>query len=187
MNTLVTNSKARRSGAAIAPHAGAASFALLYCVALPALCQALPPFEMHAASDAPGSQQIADGEYAAAVDLIAGARNTSHTASTLSRLTNLCVAHTLTRQLDAAIASCDQAVELAGTRMEIGETKLERNSRLAWVHANRAVTRWLAGNREAAAADLAAARSYSPRDALVKANAVAMAARREAVAALARD
>jgi hypothetical protein len=187
MNTLDTNSKTRGPGAAVALRAGVASIALLYCVALPAMSQALPHFEMHAAGDAPGSEQIADGDYAAAVDMIASARQSSNSALTMSRLTNLCVAYTMTRQLAAAVPSCDQAVELASTRMRIGETKLQRNDRLAWVHANRAVALWLVGNREAAETDLAAAMSYAPRDALVKANAAAIAARRETVTALARD
>ena len=77
------------------------------------------------------------------------------------QLTNLCVAHTMTRQPAAAVQSCNEAIDRERSRWNSRETRTERHAKLAWAHTNRAVALWMAGDRAAAEIDLATAISYA--------------------------
>jgi hypothetical protein len=152
---------------------------LALAIAAPVLgADALPRFQMQAARDAPGGAQIVRGEYADAVARVAEADGGSALAGSPAwRAMNLCVAHTMERQLPAAFAACDQAIEQASVRVNVLDTERARRDRLALMYSNRAVAQWRAGNIAAAEADLTTAASFSPKLPIVKANIEALNAR----------
>ena len=92
------------------------------------------------------------------------------------------MAHTKLGQYEQASTACDLAVNRASMRYSSSDSREDVNRRLAVVHANRAILRRTAGDLAAAESDMQAALAYAPTDGLVKANANAFAARREAVA-----
>jgi tetratricopeptide (TPR) repeat protein len=158
------------------------------CFAMaPGMAHALPAFEMAAAVDAPGGQYLADANYMAAVSAVTASRSR---ASPLERMwleSNACVAHTKLGQPERATAACDTALNLASMRYGASDSRQDLNRHLAFVHANRAILRRAAGNLEAAESDMQMALALAPKNELVQANAYAFAARREAMAATARN
>jgi hypothetical protein len=148
-------------------------------VATPVLAaDALPRFQMQAALDAPGGAQLQRGDYAAAIARVAGGGSALAGAATW-RATNSCVAHTMERQLTAALVACDVAIERATVRANVLDTERARRDRVALMYSNRAVAHWRAGNSAAAESELAAAASFSPKLPVVKANIEALNARRQ--------
>ena len=95
------------------------------------------------------------------------------------RATNSCVAHTMERQLTAALVACDLAIERATVRANVLDTERARRDRVALMYSNRAVAQWRAGNGAAAESDLATARSFSPKLPIVKTNIEALSARKQ--------
>jgi tetratricopeptide (TPR) repeat protein len=153
----------------------------------PGIAHALPAFAMAAAVDAPGGQYLADGNYTAAANAVAASRSRVAPLEGMWLESNACVAHTKLGQFEQAGAACDTAVNLASMRYGPSDSKQDLNRRLAYVHANRAILRNATGDLAAAESDMQVALTYAPTNGLVKANANAFAARREALAATARN
>lgn len=175
---LQSTSKHHRS----AIRASAAVMALTF-VALAPSAYGAQPFRMVAAVNAPGGDQIVKGDYEAAVRR-ARADRSSAVDVALWRATNLCVAYTMTGQAEDATGACDRAVELSRLPAAAGYSPANRGVERAWVHVNRGVERWLAGDLAAAEADFTTARAHAPQADFVKDNAAAFEARMEAVARL---
>ena len=82
-------------------------------------------------------------------------------------LNNLCVAHTVLRQFDEALETCDAAVASAnakraeGYRPGVSRQMLDQSAAVAY--SNRAVLHLLSRDTLAAQNDLASARAISPR------------------------
>ncbi len=158
------------------------------CFAIaPGLARALPAFEMAAAVDAPGGQYLADGNYKAAVNAVTASRSRVSPLEGMWLESNACVAHTKLGQFEQAGTACDTALNLASIRYGASDSRQVLNRRLALVHANRAILRRATGDLAAAESDMQAALAFAPKDALVQANAIAFAARREAMTATARN
>jgi hypothetical protein len=138
---------------------------------------------MQAALDAAGGPKIAHGDYAAALEELGAANDASKAAESTWHYTNLCVARTMARQVDAALASCDEAIERAATRGGPFDTVRVRSDRLALMYSNRAVADWLAGRFGDVETDLAKASSMAPKLPVVKANVAAFRARKEVLPA----
>ena len=153
----------------------------------PGMARALPAFEMAAAVDAPGGQNLADGNYAAAANAVAASRSRVSPLEGMWLESNACVAHTKLGQFEQAGTACDTALNLASTRYGASDSRQDLNRRLALVHANRAILRRATGDLAAAESDMRAALAFAPTNGLVKANANAFAARRDALAATARN
>jgi tetratricopeptide (TPR) repeat protein len=147
----------------------------------------MPAFEMAAAVDAPGGHYLADGNYKAAVKAVMASRSRVSRLETMWLESNACVAHTKLRQFDQAGTACDIAVNLASLRYGSGDSRHDINRRLAFAHSNRAILRRATGDLAAAESDIQTAMALAPTNSVVKANATAFAARREALAATARN
>ena len=86
---------------------------------------------------------------------------------TVENLTNLCVAHTVLRQVEEASDACDAAVSRAAEKraklaFRPGVSRIQLDQDAAVAYANRAVMHWLANDVAAAQLDLASARAISP-------------------------
>lgn len=82
-------------------------------------------------------------------------------------LTNLCVAHTVLRQMTDARDACDAAVTLATAnrtkyRYRTGVSRTQLDTAASVAYSNRAVMHWLSRDALAAQNDLASARAISP-------------------------
>ncbi len=158
------------------------------CIVLaPGMAYALPAFEMAAAVDAPGGQYLADGNYAAAARAVAASRSRVSPLEGMWLESNACVAHTKLGQFEQAGRACDTALNLASMRYGASDSRQDLNRRLAFVHSNRAILRRATGDLAAAESDMQTALTLAPKNVLVQANANAFAARREAMAATARN
>ena len=112
----------------------------------------------------PGRQGAGVGRTERAIELIYAKSAKPVSAQTL---TNLCVAHTVLRQFDDALETCDAAVASAnakrsgGFRPGVSRQLLDENAAVAY--SNRAVLHLLSRDTLAARNDLERARAISPR------------------------
>ena len=113
---------------------------------------------------APGGNALVSGRTERAIEQIYAKSATSLSAQTL---TNLCVAHTVLRQFEDALETCDAAVASAnakrsgGYRPGVSRQMLDASAAAAY--SNRAVLHLLSRDTLAAQNDLASARAISPR------------------------
>jgi hypothetical protein len=113
---------------------------------------------------APGGKALVSGRTERAIDQIYAKSAKPVSAQTL---TNLCVAHTVLRQFDEALETCDAAVASAsanraeGFRPGVSRQMLDATAAVAY--SNRAVLHLLSRDTLAAQNDLASARAISPR------------------------
>jgi hypothetical protein len=125
-------------------------------------------YEMASYSDWPGGEEIAARDYDAA---IAKARRHAWLDDTtaLVATTNLCVAHTVKRELPAAAVACTKALSLA-RRVDSGtHAKHPRESATAKALLNRGVLRAVSGDSLGAASDFrTAAGLRTAREAAVR-------------------
>jgi tetratricopeptide (TPR) repeat protein len=134
----------------------------LLLVSASALADAPHRFVFTAYSDAAGGIDVVVGRYQAA---LAQLRSYPGMTDPSSIETNRCVAYSMTRQRQEALAACDAAIRAAD----------ERQAR-ALAYANRAVLYWLSNDYAAAGRDLAKARELSPRADFVARNVAALKA-----------
>lgn len=116
-----------------------------------------------------GSDELLRGDYDAAVT---AARQAAHSSRSLSAYLTLCAAYVRSNALDAAVAACDRAVELAEVpittlRFPHGHTNREG---LAKAYLNRGVLRTALGEFQAARADFEFALSQDRETAAVRHN-----------------
>jgi hypothetical protein len=113
---------------------------------------------------APGGKALVSGRTERAIEQIYANSARPVSAQTL---TNLCVAHTVLRQFDEALETCDAAVATAnakrsgGYRPGVSRQMLDAGAAVAY--SNRAVLHLLSRDTLAAQSDLASARALSPR------------------------
>jgi len=127
-------------------------------------------FVMTAFAQAPGGENIVDGNYQAAIQETRRAESTDTPVAT-----NQCVAYTMSAQFDAAQKACDTAVSSArADRRNLGPTQLWDQQRLsqtlAIAYSNRSVLEWLSHDNAAAHRDLSKAGSAAPGTAVVSQN-----------------
>ena len=114
--------------------------------------------------NAPGGKALISGRTERAIEQIYAKSAKPVSAQTL---TNLCVAHTVLRQFDEALETCDAAVASAnakrsgGYRPGVSRQMLDASAAVAY--SNRAVLHLLSRDTLAAQSDLASARAISPR------------------------
>ncbi len=114
--------------------------------------------------NAPGGKALVSGRTERAIEQIHAKTNVPVKVETL---TNLCVAHTVLRQFDEALETCDAAVASAnakrsrGFRPGVSRQMLDAGASVAY--SNRAVLHLLSRDTLAAQNDLASARAISPR------------------------
>jgi hypothetical protein len=122
------------------------------------------PLTLAAFETAPGGRALVSGRTERAIELIYAKSAKPVSAQTL---TNLCVAHTVLRQFDDALETCDAAVASANAkrsgryRTGVSRQMLDENAAVAY--SNRAVLHLLSRDSLAAQNDLASARAISPR------------------------
>ncbi len=142
-------------------------------------------FVLTAYSDAKGGSDLVSGNYEEATKALRYHASLSAFDSSTSS-NNRCVALTVTKQLDAARAACDQAVRDAQHEKaslpsyQYWARKLE-NDYLAVALSNRAVFHWMSADNAGAAADLKRASMLSPKAAFVERNQAALEYSRVAV------
>lgn len=115
--------------------------------------------EMISYSNAPGGAEIAAGDFDAAIAAATGRLWRLNSESALIASTNLCVAYTMKRQIDAAEAACAEALSRArsadrASRNSGRTTKAEATARAL---TNRGVLHAVAGDPLLAAEDFRAA------------------------------
>lgn len=109
-------------------------------------------------SDVAGASEILAGDHANAINLMLAARSIGETKILLSN--NLCVAYTLSQQLELAGVACDRAVYEAEQSRNYGDWFQRRVSfrakreYKARAFANRSILRTLSGDSIGAARDL---------------------------------
>src|SRR5882757_152353 len=124
-------------------------------------------FVLTAYSDGKGGPDLVSGDYEAATKALRYHPSLSALDGSTSS-NNRCVALTVTKQLDAALAVCDHAVRDAEDEKatlplyQYWARKLE-NDYVAVALSNRAVFHWMSADSAAAAADLKRAAMLSPR------------------------
>jgi hypothetical protein len=143
-------------------------------------------FVLTAYSNGKGGPDLISGNYEAATKALRYHSGLSAFDGSTSN-NNRCVALTMTKQLDAARAACDDAVREAQHEKaslpsyQYWARKLE-NDYLAVALSNRAVFHWMSADSAAAAADLKRAEGLSPNAAFVMRNKSALEYSRVAVA-----
>lgn len=118
------------------------------------------PLVLASYTDSPGGIALVRGRTERALEQINAKTSNS---SSISGLTNRCVAHTVLRQWSQAGDACDAAVVVA----------LEKRTDtrgLAAAYSNRAVMHWLSRNEIAAQDDLVKARAFAPTASYIKRN-----------------
>lgn len=132
--------------------------AAMAVIAAPAAARAdEPSYEMRAYTNQPGGIELLAGDYDAAIDAAAGLAGRGDSESRLGASTNLCVAYTVTRALEAAEAACAEALDLA-ERADAGmRLTARRGDETAKALINRGVLRAVTGDPAAAASDFRAA------------------------------
>lgn len=113
---------------------------------------AVAAYEMEAYTNWPGGKEIVAGDYGAAIDKAASSAHASSWVG-LVATTNLCVAHTVRRELTAASAACERAVELAKREDAAVGSRFARTSATAKALTNRGVLRAVRGDADGAAGD----------------------------------
>ncbi|HEX7060477.1 MAG TPA: hypothetical protein VF200_00815 [Woeseiaceae bacterium] len=114
-------------------------------------------YELSSYTDPPGGAEIARGDYAAAITAASRRVRWPGVETALVAATNLCVAHTVRREFEAATAPCNEAVALARRSEPTRGVHARTNTALARALSNRGVLRALAGDPEGAARDFRAA------------------------------
>jgi hypothetical protein len=113
---------------------------------------------------APGGKALVSGRTERAIEQIYAKSAQPVSAQTL---TNLCVAHTVLRQFDQALETCDAAVASASAKraegFRPGVSRQMVDASAAVAYSNRAVLHLLSRDNFAAQNDLASARAISPR------------------------
>jgi hypothetical protein len=113
---------------------------------------------------APGGRALVSGRTERAIEQIYAKSAKPVSAQTL---TNLCVAHTVLRQFDDALETCDAAVASANAKrsggFRPGVSRQMLDASAAAAYSNRAVLHLLSRDTLAAQNDLASARAISPR------------------------
>jgi hypothetical protein len=108
--------------------------------------------EMGSYSNAPGGKEIEAGNYDAAIVLASMPIARHDLEGALIAATNLCVAYTVTRELDHAYEACAEALTLA-RRVDKATSARFRSAATARALTNRGVLRAVSGDTLGAAAD----------------------------------
>lgn len=164
-----------------------ASTALITAAGAQATETARTPLVLTAYSNGVGGESLLSGQYDAALTEITRYKpQLMSMAST--KATNLCVAYTATKQLDAAMPACDTALKfakyekLSATHFTAGSS--QQNAYVAIAYANRAVVHMLQHDEASAKADLERAKALAPRAAFVARNEAAVSTTRSSIAQL---
>ena len=124
-----------------------------------AFADASEALELSAFENEPGGPQTLSGQFMEAAEIIEQRISRLHSTDKLVAFNNLCVARTMMREFEAAIAACDRAVKQA---RHLSSTR-RTNDRSAHVKAlnNRGVLNVLRGSPDAAISDLGRAANMS--------------------------
>ncbi len=124
-----------------------------------------------------GGESVMAGKYDAALAEIKHDHSMSSMEYT-AKVTNLCVAYTVKKQLTESMSACDSAVQAAKndrmTSQRYWPASIRENSYVAIAYANRAVAHMMAKDSESAKLDLARAKSLAPSAEFVSKNLAAI-------------
>lgn len=164
----------------------AAASSLLFVAAAHAE-MAHSPLTLTAYVNGAGGESLTTGKYDMALVELKNARPTNSNAYS-AKLNNLCVAHTIKRQLTEAKGACDAAVKAAkydrlnSQRYAPGSAR--ENSYVAIAYTNRAIVHMLSKDTASAKADLERAKSLAPTADFVARNLAAVQNSRSTIAQL---
>jgi tetratricopeptide (TPR) repeat protein len=132
-------------------------------------------FELTAFSNGTAGAALTSGDYNAALAQL----QHSYALQNDTTATNRCVAYSVTRQLQAARAACDAAVNeaqqaIASMPVSMSWARSDYRDYLALAYSNRAVLNWLMNDSAAAQSDLKKAAAVSPKAAFVARNETAL-------------
>ncbi|HEY5565755.1 MAG TPA: hypothetical protein VIM81_00735 [Gammaproteobacteria bacterium] len=109
--------------------------------------------EMSSYSNSPGGKEIEARDFDAAIAAATRPSRGFDSEEALIASTNLCVAYTVTRELDAAETACAEALTLAVRADRVPGTRIPKSEARARALTNRGVLRALTGDSLGAAAD----------------------------------
>ena len=110
-------------------------------------------YEMESYLDSPGGMEVAAGDYATAITKARSAAARMDSTAALVGATNLCVAYTVTGELEPAAAACERALTLARSADASPGMRRTASTATAKALTNRGVLRAVSGDVARAAAD----------------------------------
>jgi hypothetical protein len=133
-------------------------------------------FELTAFSNGTGGPALVSGDYNSAVRALSTHVNGLNSDSVN---TNRCVAYVVTRQVEAARVSCNEAVreakeQIASLPISMSFDRSDLRDYLALAYSNRAVFNWMSNDTTAAQSDLKKAAAAAPRAEFVARNVTAL-------------
>ncbi len=138
-------------------HAGFLTLLVFYTQALTA-GEHSEPHGLTIYSDVAGASEILSEDYDKAIEIMLNTPSSGE--ARVSLLNNLCVAYTLSEQLESARTTCDHAIEEASEPKNYGDLSRKYNSArtmrryVAQAQANRGISRTLSGDALGAALDI---------------------------------
>jgi hypothetical protein len=173
---LTFSRNTRRANSSLRSQALGAAIALALASGT-ALADGAHRFVFTAYTDAAGGTEVIAGRYRAALQELRSQFDTMDLDPAATN-TNLCVAYSMTLQMQRARATCDAAVHEANERSLsvpgwLGTVK-SGDEDLALAYSNRAVMHWMEHEESAARKDLAEAQALAPRADFVARNVAAL-------------